>query len=67
MARTKLAASIDAERMVSVRPSSNMRREALSYVAQHRLYSLNTKKEYRISLELLRGLGASHKGPTVTA
>lgn len=42
MARTKLAELMVAERMVSVRPSLNMRREALSYVAQQWLYSLNT-------------------------
>lgn len=43
MDRTKVAESVDAERMVSVRPSLNMRREALSYVAQQCLYSLNTQ------------------------
>lgn len=33
MALTKVSDSVDAERMVSVRPRWNMRREALSYVA----------------------------------
>lgn len=33
MALTKVSESTEAERMVSVRPRWNMRREALSYVA----------------------------------
>lgn len=33
MALTKASESVEAERMVSVRPRWNMRREALSYVA----------------------------------
>ena len=41
--------------MVSVRPSLNIRREALSYVAQHRLYILRERE---------RGEAAERQRPT---
>ncbi len=39
-ALTKVAEALEADRIVSVRPSLNIRREALSYVAQQRWYIL---------------------------
>ena len=44
-AMVKLEEAIEAERMVSVRPSLNIRREALSYVEQDLWWSLQRDME----------------------